>query len=177
MEEVAISNYVQTADGTKLDLKFEALETTHTALYVARDSAKEIKLQLKTISDARIRELTREINRDTLEMELTKVKWKYEDYAPLKKNLADRIELYKQGIAFNRKMIKAYSTDFAQTDYSEVYQRMKSYEGDSSTVFLRVYECRYRVFNPQLNTTQEMKGRFYLTPDLAVVKNHDKIDL
>jgi hypothetical protein len=141
-EESLISDYEQTLDGTKIDLKFEALETKLVGQVMATDSLAIYKEYLEKKSAEKIEYLE---------------KWKARETDP-------------EAIADREAAIQLYKTNYAGTFLEPVYKKVQEFEQMGEAKIGDIYECKYKINNPILGgVEQELTKKYLISQDKSKI--------
>lgn len=139
--EKAIADWIQTdGDGTWTDMKFDLIEVIETKELTVADSILILRKRFERMKELKLDSCKKSINRGML------MTFNRYNYSAVKESNEKKIEAFKSKLDSLH-----FSSPYADRDTTEVL-----------AIFMK---CKYSIFSPKMNTRQEKKETFLLTPD------------
>lgn len=158
-EEKLISEYEQTLDNTKIDLKFDPLETRKLKTITGLDSAEIIKGWYDSLAGEEQDLLSNIFDRDIAEADKYADKLSYAT-GPLRTFVLETHQNYIDEADSLLTLIKEIDKD-PVVGVPEFYkEKVRTYEAKGTVPLVEYWECRYRIFNPILQVDQEITKRY-----------------
>lgn len=152
--EKVMSDYLQTVDNVKTDLKFKLLETKEIGTITAKDSLEHFNFHRKYWKEKRMSEA--KINLAKYE----KLKIDYWDLKNQRKRLQQDVDNAKT-------VYESYLNDTFEYPYGD--NGIKKYSAlPTEQVLANKVECKYSIFNPLLKAQQEYTVIYVISPNAKV---------
>lgn len=152
--EKVMSDYLQTVDNVKTDLKFKLLEAKETGTITAKDSLEHFKFHRQYWKEKRMHEAKIDVAK------YEKMKVEYWD-------LEDQRERLQANVDKAKAEYESYLNDTFKYPYGD--NGIKRYSTlPVEQVLANKVECKYSIFNPLVNAQQEYVVTYVISPDAKV---------
>lgn len=153
--ENAMSNYLQTVDNVKTDLKFKLIETKETGIITAKDSLEHFKFHRTTWKENRMPQALSDLESAKNHLD----NWNKTDYRTKEERQKEYSEAKAKYESFVNETFEYPYSDNGIAKYSVL---------PTEQVLANKVECKYSIFNPLLKAQQEITETYVLSPDGAI---------
>lgn len=167
-EEKLIADHEQSIGDTKIDLKFDPIETKLIKKFTNLDSANIIESWYDSLILKEQNSLLRFSERYTNEAELINIKLITAN-GELEKFLKDQQLVFFDKADSLLKRHEAISAD-KMLGVNDFYkEKVADFKSNPDLVLYEIWSCRYKIFNPLLQTEQEITNQYLIDESRSMI--------